>query len=48
MGLIPSTQAKDFINEVKKYDPNQERLLEWNDTKYFGDVDYITNSMLKH
>lgn len=48
MVLIPSNQAKDFINEVKKYDPNQERLLDWNDKKYFSDVNYITNSMLKY
>ena len=48
MALIPSNQAKDFMNEVKKYDPNQERFLDWNDDKYYNDIKYISNSMLKH
>jgi len=46
MALIPSNQAKDFMNEIKKYDPNN--ILQWDDTKYYNDAKYLTNSMLKH
>ena len=46
MGLIPSNQAKDFMNEIKKYEPNN--VLDWNDAKYYNDIKYISNTMLKY
>lgn len=48
MVLIPSTQAKDFMKEVKNFDPNSENILDWNDKKYYSDITMISNSMLKH
>ena len=48
MGLIPSTDAHDFLKEVKNYDPNSGTILDWSDHKYYNDNTYLTNTMCGH
>ncbi len=47
MALIPSNEAQDFMKEVKNFDPNAGNILDWNDDKYYKDIKYMSNSMLK-
>lgn len=48
MTFIPSTEAQEFMDFQKDYDPNKKNIIDKDDNWYYQDKKFITNSHLKH
>lgn len=46
--LVPSEEAKEFMDFQKNFDPNQKGIIEKDDDWYYNDQTHVTNSQLKH
>jgi len=45
--ITSSNQAKDYLEHLRNTDPNKKRRIDKDDSWYFNETEYISNSMLK-
>lgn len=45
--ITSSEQAKDYLEHLRNTDPNKKRRIDKEDSWYFNETEYISNSMLK-